>query len=113
MTEVQFVMFSGLENKYNSSSQVLLSRVRYFSSGSLSNDINTVLDSYRTAAERVMCVLVPGSPYSTTDRTPGTSSQTKIQKEKCKSIEPTIYRFKPLNQKLSVPPQLTHKTKTT
>ncbi|KAF3332259.1 Endoglucanase 24 [Carex littledalei] len=51
--------------------QVLLSRVRYFSSGSLPNNINTVLDSYRTAAERVMCILVPGSPYSTTDRTPG------------------------------------------
>ncbi|KAJ1692647.1 hypothetical protein LUZ63_009345 [Rhynchospora breviuscula] len=51
--------------------QVLLSRVYFFSSGSIPNDVNTVLDSYRSAAERVMCVLVPGSPISTSDRTKG------------------------------------------
>ncbi|KAJ3672412.1 hypothetical protein LUZ60_007133 [Juncus effusus] len=51
--------------------QVLLSRLSFFSSNSLSNDINIGLQNYRTAAERVMCVLVPGSPVSTNERTEG------------------------------------------
>ncbi|KAJ1692648.1 hypothetical protein LUZ63_009346 [Rhynchospora breviuscula] len=57
--------------------QVLLSRVQLLSSDSLSNNINTVLGSYRSTAESVMCVLVPGTPISTTSRTEGAFNQTK------------------------------------
>ncbi|KAJ3672413.1 hypothetical protein LUZ60_007134 [Juncus effusus] len=51
--------------------QVLLSRVNFFSSGSLTNNISSGLQNYRNTAERVMCAIVPGSPVSTIDRTEG------------------------------------------
>ncbi|KAJ3672414.1 hypothetical protein LUZ60_007135 [Juncus effusus] len=54
--------------------QVLLSRVHFFSnSTSLSNDIYDGLLNYMDTAEGVMCVIIPDTPVSTTDRTKNAS----------------------------------------
>ncbi|GMH16505.1 hypothetical protein Nepgr_018346 [Nepenthes gracilis] len=49
--------------------QVLLSRISFFSAKGISNSENSGLNMYRKTAEAIMCGLIPDSPTATTSRT--------------------------------------------
>ncbi|XP_031474446.1 endoglucanase 24-like [Nymphaea colorata] len=51
--------------------QVLLSRIAFFSSDKASDGEKSGLQNYKKTAEAVMCGLLPDSPTATTDRTDG------------------------------------------
>lgn len=51
--------------------QVLLSRIRFFGSKTVSSEANVNLEKYRKTARDIMCAFLPTSPTATTNRTDG------------------------------------------
>ncbi|KAH9301567.1 hypothetical protein KI387_013150, partial [Taxus chinensis] len=51
--------------------QVLLSRIQFFGSKTLSSQVSGSLEQYRMTAREIMCAFLPDSPSATTNRTNG------------------------------------------